>query len=69
LSFDELIVILLNVLLGGGLECPGRLLDEVDDGAILCFEAAAFGFGHALVGNLERGEVDEGLARPLQALL
>jgi hypothetical protein len=45
------------------------LLDEVDDGAILCFEASAFGFGQALVRNCERGEVGEGCASPLEALL
>jgi hypothetical protein len=45
------------------------LLEQVDDGAILRFEAAAFGFSHTLVRNCERGEVGESLAGALQALL
>jgi hypothetical protein len=36
---------------------------------MLRLETAAFGFGQALGRNLQGGEVDEGLAGTLQALL
>jgi hypothetical protein len=52
-----------------GLKCLGGLLDEVDDEPMLRFETAAFGLGQPLGGNLQGGEVDEGLAGTLQALL
>ena len=51
------------------MKCLGGLLDEVDDKPMLCFETSAFGFGQALGRNLKRGQVDEGLAGALQALL
>jgi hypothetical protein len=69
LSFGAFIGILLKVWLDCGSECLSRSLQQVDDGAILRLEAAAFGFSHALVRNFERGEVGEGFAGPLQALL
>jgi hypothetical protein len=45
------------------------LLQQVDDESVLRFETAAFGFCQPLGRNLQGGEVDEGLAGALQALL
>jgi hypothetical protein len=45
------------------------LLKQVDNESVLRFETAAFGFGQPLGRNLQGGEVDEGLAGALQALL
>lgn len=51
------------------MKCLGGLLKQVDDEPMLCFETAAFGFGQPLGRNLQRGEVDEGLAGAFQTLL
>jgi len=50
-------------------DCLGGLNEQVDSEAVLGFEAAPLGVGESRIGQLERGQIRDGLACTLEALL